>query len=91
MRMIYVIQLVTVVRIYRTMGNLNSQCLGEFFPFIQQNTDELVCFITTEYGLLNVLVSKKVLTYSQVNFIRRIDHRESRVRQLLEEITGETL
>ena len=47
--------------------------------------------IFTDYGLPDVLVSSKCLTYEQVLLIRETDSSEGRVRHLLQEITEKTL
>ena len=47
--------------------------------------------ITTQYGLLDALVSNNGLTYEQFSLIKRKDTYTDEVRQLLEEITRETL
>ena len=76
------------------MDNRESQSelsLEEFSSVLKRNTNDLVCFITTEYGLMDVLVSNKGLTYEQLSLIQGKDNNEGRVRQLLDEMTRGTL
>ena len=51
----------------------------------------MISIITTQYGLLDVLVSNEVLTYGQVSLIKEKDSSSGQVIQLLEEITRQFL
>ena len=47
--------------------------------------------MTTQFGLLEVLVSNNVLTPKQVSIVQEKDSYHGQVRQLLEEIARETI
>ena len=54
--------------------------------------NDLIDFMTTQFGLLEILESSNVLTSKQVSLIQDIkDSYRGQTRQLLEEITRETI
>ena len=68
-----------------------SECIDEFSSFIKRNIDNLIDFMTTQFGLLEVLESNNVLTSKQVSIIQDIkDSNLGQVRKLLEEMTKQS-
>ena len=69
----------------------SSECIDAFSSFIKSEMEDLEYFLQTRYGLLEVLVCNNVLTSKQVSIIQEKDSDRSQVRQLLEEITRQTI
>jgi len=65
--------------------------VDEFSSFIRRNTNDLIYIIKTQFGLLDTLVSKDVLNTKQASLIEEKNMSMGRAKQLLEEITRESI
>jgi len=61
----------------------SSESVREFSSFIKRKADDLVYLMTTQFGLLDTLVSNNVLSSKQVALVQEKNTSTSEVRQLL--------
>jgi len=69
----------------------SSESVDEITSFIKRDMNNLMYMMKTQYGLLDELVSNNVLNTQQVSLIQEKDSCSGKTRQLLEEITRESM